>query len=209
MRQTDVMTLLAATLLGFSSALGTAAEPTIQFNRDVRPILADNCFPCHGPDAGKRKADLRLDVRDAAVESGAIAPGKPADSSLVERIFSEDADVRMPPAESNKHLTLKQKEILKRWIAEGAAYQKHWAYESPAKAQIPAGENGVDVLVRNRLAVVGLRPSPEADHRTLIRRLYSDLIGLPPTPEDVAKFENDKEAQAYERLVQRLLANPH
>jgi uncharacterized protein DUF1553/uncharacterized protein DUF1549/cytochrome c len=209
MRQTERSILLAAALTAVGFSIGNAAEPAIQFNRDVRPILADNCFPCHGPDAGKRKADLRLDVRDAAVESGAIVPGKAANSSLVERIFSDDADLCMPPAESNKRLTAKQKETLKQWIAEGAAYQKHWAYEAPLKAQVPAGENGVDLLVRKRLATIGLQPSPEADRRTLIRRLYSDLIGLPPTPDDVANFENDKQPQPYERLVQRLLDNPH
>src|ERR1043165_5026036 len=104
--------IFIAGLLGMAACTCTAAEEFVQFNRDVRPILADNCFPCHGPDAAKRKADLRLDLRDAAVESGAIVPGKAKESSLVERIFSDDADVRMPPAESNKHLTQKQKETL-------------------------------------------------------------------------------------------------
>ena len=125
------------------------------------------------------------------------------------RILSDDADERMPPAESNKHLTDRQKDILQRWIAQGAEYQRHWSYEPPVKAPIPAGENGVDVLVRQRLAEIGLKPSPEADRRTLIRRLYSDLLGLPPTPEETAAFEADGQPGAYERLVDRVLANPH
>lgn len=202
--------LMALFGLGLLAGEGRlAAEDRIQFNRDVRPILSDNCFACHGPDASSRQADLRLDLRDAAIEAAAIVPEKPDASSLIERILSEDADSQMPPPEANKHLTPRQKEILKQWIAEGAEYQKHWSYEPPVKAEIPAGENGVDVLVRRRLEKVGLKPSPAADRRTLIRRLHSDLIGLPPTPEEVDAFEKDGDPKAYERLVDRLLANPH
>src|SRR5262245_18292254 len=124
MRNRDICYVMAAILLVIVPISLLAAE-RLQFNRDVRPILADHCFPCHGPDAAKRKADLRLDMRDVAIEAGAIAPGKVDKSSLVERIFSEDADTRMPPAEANKQLTPKQKGILKQWIAEGAEYQKH------------------------------------------------------------------------------------
>lgn len=181
----------------------------LQFNRDIRPILADNCFFCHGPDAGHRKGDLRLDVRDAAIEHGAIQPGKPDQSSLVTRVFMHDGDERMPPAESNKVLTEKQQKTLRQWIAEGAEYQQHWAYEPPVKAKIPAGTNGVDHLVRERLQQIGLKPSAEADRRTLLRRLYADLLGLPPTPAETAEFENDTRPDAYERLVDRVLANPH
>ncbi len=183
--------------------------PTIDFNRDVRPILSDNCFFCHGPDANHREAELRLDLRDDAIEHDAIVPGKPDQSNLIARILSDDADEVMPPPDSNKKLTERQKEILKRWIAQGAEYRKHWAYEPPVKAAIPAGQNGVDVLVRKRLAEIGLKPSPEADRRTLIRRLYSDLLGLPPTPEEVQQFVNDSSADAYEQLVERVLENPH
>jgi hypothetical protein len=190
-------------------AICTAADDPVQFNRDVRPILSDNCFPCHGPDAGKRKDDLRLDVRDAAIEAGAISPGDVKSSTLVDRIFSNDADERMPPAESNKQLTEKQKDILKRWVEQGAEYQKHWSYEPPVKVAIPAGQNGVDFLVQKRLTAVRLKPSSEADRRTLIRRLYSDLIGLPPTPEQVTAFENDGRADAYEKLVEQTLSSRH
>jgi hypothetical protein len=201
--------ILGFALVALSAASCRAADDRVQFNRDVRPILSDNCFPCHGPDAGNRKGDLRLDVRDDAVEAGAITPGKVKSSGVVERIFSEDADERMPPAESNKQLTDKQKEVLKRWVEQGAEYQKHWSYEPPVKVAIPAGENGVDFLVRKRLAAIGLKRSPKADLRTLIRRLYSDLIGLPPTPEEVAAFEKDERNDAYEQLVEKLLSNRH
>ncbi len=199
---------MAALLLAVG-AMGAIADERVEFNRDVRPILADNCFPCHGPDESHRKADLRLDLREAALTAQAIVPGKPDESALVERIFSDDAGERMPPDKSNKRLSDRQKEILKRWIAEGAQYQKHWSYEPPVKAPISAGENGVDLFVRKRLSEIGLTPSPEADRRTLIRRLHSDLIGLPPTPEEAAAFETDTEPAAYQRLVERLLANPH
>lgn len=192
-------------------ALGktVVAAERLQFNRDVRPILSDNCFFCHGPDAGHRKGDLRLDVRDAAIEHGAIQPGKPDQSMLVTRVFMHDGDERMPPADSNKALTDKQKEILRRWVAEGAEYQQHWSYEPPVQAKIPNGENGIDHLVRERLKQIGLKPSAEADRRTLIRRLYADLIGLPPTPAETDEFVNDARPDAYEQLVDRVLANPH
>ncbi len=127
----------------------------------------------------------------------------------MERILSEDADELMPPSKSNKKLTSRQREILKRWVEQGAEYQQHWSYERPVKAEIPAGQNAVDVLVRRRLAEVGLKPSPEADRRTLIRRLRSDLLGLPPSPEEVRAFIDDPSPRAYERLVDRLLASPH
>ena len=195
-----------------SASLAQAAAPLpakVEFNRDVRPILADNCFFCHGPDAGHREADLRLDVREEALESAAFVPGEPAQSALIERILADDPEERMPPPDSRKELTERQKEILKLWIEQGAEYQRHWAYEPPVKADIAAGQNGVDVLVWRRLAEIGLKPSPEADRRTLIRRLSWDLIGLPPTPEEVVAFENDSSPTAYENLVDRLLQNPH
>ena len=185
------------------------ADERVQFNRDIRPILADNCFLCHGPDAARRQADLRLDRREPAVAAGAIVPGEPAESSLVQRILSDDPDERMPPLESHKSLTDHQKETLQRWIAQDAEYQLHWAYEPPVKAPVPVGENGVDFLVQKRLAEVGLQPSPEADRRTLLRRVYSDLLGLPPSPEEMAAFLADDQPGAYERVVERALASPH
>ncbi len=181
----------------------------IEFNRDVRPILSDNCFYCHGPDASHRKAKLRLDVREAALAKEALVPGKAAESELVARINAQDEDEVMPPPDSHKRLSARDKAVLTRWIEQGAVYQQHWAYEPPARAAIPAGANAIDHLVAQRLAAVGLTPSPEADRRTLIRRLHFDLLGLPPTPAEVAAFENDRAPEAYARLVERVLANPH
>ncbi|MHB1080946.1 MAG: PSD1 and planctomycete cytochrome C domain-containing protein [Prosthecobacter sp.] len=181
----------------------------IQYNRDVQPILSDNCFYCHGNDPKHREADLRLDIRDEAVKAEAFIPGKAAKSELVSRILTADEDDLMPPPDSHKKLTQRQKEILKKWIDQGAPYQLHWSYEKPVKAAIPAGKNGVDVLVQQRLAEIGLKPSPQADARTLIRRLYLDLIGLPPTPEEVASFEKGPSPAAYAKVVESLLKNPH
>ncbi len=192
----------------FLSAAAVSAAP-VSFNREIRPILSDNCFFCHGPDAGHRQADLRLDVRADAVAAGAIVPGKPAESTLMSRVNATDAGELMPPPESHKKLNAKQKDLLSQWIAQGADYQKHWAYETPVKAEVPAGTNGVDHLVRRRLAEIGLAPSNEADRRTLIRRLSFDLLGLPPTPDEVAAFVADTRPDADVFLVDRLLASPH
>jgi len=198
------------TLSAFSIApVRLGAAEGIQFNRDIRPILSDNCFFCHGPDAGHRQADLRLDIRDDAIAGGAIEPGDIEASVLVARILSDDPDLVMPPPDSNKRLTAEQIETLRAWVAEGAAYQLHWAYEPPVKPEVPAGEHPVDHLVRQRLAQLGLSPSPRADRRTLIRRLHTDLLGLPPSPEAVDEFVQDGSPDAYERLVDRLLQSPH
>jgi hypothetical protein len=198
-------------VLALSSSLGgeLPVPAQIEFNRDVRPILSDNCFSCHGPDASHRKGKLRLDLRDAVLARDAFVPGKPADSELVARLHAKDEDEVMPPPDSHKKLSARDKTILERWIAQGANYQKHWAYEAPVKAEIPGGAHGVDVLVARRLAAVGMKASNEADRRTLIRRLHSDLLGLPPTPAEVAAFESDRSPDAYARLVERVLANPH
>ena len=200
--------LLLSGILAAASVAGEVPEK-IEFNRDVRPILSDKCFLCHGPDAGTRKAKLRLDVREDALARGAFVPGKPAESELLLRIASKESDEVMPPPETHKTIAPRERAILERWIAQGAPYQRHWAYEPPVKAAIPAGANGVDVLVARRLSELGLKPSPEADRRTLIRRLYSDLTGLPPAPEDVAAFERDTAPDAYPRLVERVLQSPH
>jgi Protein of unknown function (DUF1553)/Protein of unknown function (DUF1549)/Planctomycete cytochrome C len=211
-------TALVFAVVGALARWTHAAEPPrparIEFDRDVRPILSDNCFHCHGPDKNAREAELRLDLRAEAIKTAAsgatpIAPGKPEASELVRRIRSSDADEVMPPPDSHKTLTQRQKEILERWIGQGAAYQKHWSFEPPVKAEVPAGQNGIDFLVRKRLAEVGFASSPEADRRTLIRRLYFDLLGLPPTPQEVATFVQDSTPDAYERLVDHVLENPH
>ena len=147
--------------LAFLVFATTAAAQPVQFNRDVRPILSENCFVCHGPDKNHRKADLRLDVRESAIKEKAFVPGKPDKSALVERLFTKDEDDLMPPPDSHKVLTAQQKDILKRWIAEGAEYQPHWAYIAPVKAAITEpSANPVDALVGARLAKLGLKPSP-------------------------------------------------
>jgi hypothetical protein len=192
-----------------AAATPLAVPEQVEFNRDVRPILSDKCFHCHGPDPSHRKGKLRLDLRDEALQREAFVPGRPGESELVARILSPHEDEVMPPPESNKRLSARDKSVLQQWIQQGATYQKHWAYELPVKAPIPAGVNGVDALVAQRLKTVGLTPSPEADRRTLIRRLHFDLLGLPPTAAEVAAFENDASPTAYEALVERVLANPH
>jgi hypothetical protein len=194
-----------------TSVIAPAAEVSavIEFNRDIRPILSDNCFQCHGPDKNHRKAELRLDVREEATRKEAFVPGKPDQSELVKRLHSKDPDEVMPPPDSNKKLTSHQKSLLENWIRQGAPYQLHWSYEKPVKPPVPAGVHPVDALVQRRLSAVGLQSSPEADRRTLVRRLYADLLGLPPSPADVASFVGDKDPGAYSKLVSKLLANKH
>jgi hypothetical protein len=205
---------LASVLLVVGPA---AAAPSgkLEFNRDIRPILSDKCFACHGPDSAARKADLRLDQREAAIEFGALKPGEPSSSPIVERIFSEEPDLQMPPADSHKRLSPEQKETLKRWIAEGAEYQPHWSFIPPGRPALPAVKdqawvrNPIDAFILARLEAEGLSPAPEADRRTLIRRLSLDLTGLPPKPELVEEFVADASPEAYEKVVNRLLESPH
>jgi len=188
----------------------------VQFNRDIRPILSDHCFSCHGPDVQKMKGGLRLDLREAALQpakSGkkAILPGDAGGSELVRRLLTDDVDELMPPPEAHKPLSPEQKSMLRRWIAEGAEYQGHWAYQPLVRPVLPSGvegEGGIDRLVRTRLESIGLTPAAEADRRTLARRLSLDLTGLPATPEMVAAFESDTAPGAYERFVDRLMATP-
>ena len=187
----------------------------VDFNRDVRPILSENCFYCHGQDPNKREADLRLDVRDVALKLKAFVPGNADASELITRINTDDRDDLMPPPKSNRRLSPAQKETLKRWISEGANYSQHWAYVPPVRPQAPAvknpagARNPIDGLVLEKLEAAGLQPSPEASRETLIRRLSLDLIGLPPKPEEVDAFVADTSPDAYEKVVERLLASPH
>ncbi len=204
MIQTYAVVAAVLILPGFS----LAAE-RIEFNRDVRPILSNNCFVCHGPDKNNRQAELRLDIRHDALTKQAFVPGDSQQSELIVRIHSEQADQQMPPPDSNKQLTVREREILKLWIEQGAEYQAHWSYEKPIKATIPVGQNGVDVLVRKQLDERGLQPSSSTDRRTLIRRLYADLLGLPPNPREVTQFTDDPDPTAYARLVERTLESPH
>lgn len=186
-----------------------AVADSVEFNRDIRPILSDNCFYCHGNDASHRKAKLRLDIREEAIKREAFVPGNPDASELVKRLFLTDPDEVMPPPDSHKKLTPEQKVLLKRWVAEGAQYQNHWAYDAPVKAPTPSNEKAIDTLIAARLKKKGLQTAPEADRRTLARRLHADLLGLPPTPEEVDAFIKDTSPDAYAKLVERLLASPH
>jgi hypothetical protein len=198
---------------GLGKPLG-AAEPQMDFNRDIRPILSENCFYCHGQDGNQRQADLRLDVRDAAVEAGAIVPGSLADSQLIERIRTSDPELKMPPASSNRHLTDEQIALLEQWVANGAQYATHWAFQPLSRPEPPAveqrdwGRTPVDAFVLAKIESAGLQPAPEADRATLIKRLYADLLGLPPDPAEVERFVVSREPDAYERLVEQLLASP-
>jgi hypothetical protein len=199
------------------AAFAILSQPVIaapvDFNRDIRPILASQCYACHGPDEKTRKADLRLDVRDAAVKSGALVPGKIAESKLLERITSKDADEVMPPVKSKKPpLTAEQIALFKQWVADGANYSEHWSFAKLTRPDVPkleGAKNPIDAFIRYRLQQEGVKPSVEANRVTLIRRLSFDLTGLPPKPEDVKAFVEDKSADAYEKLVDRLLASPN
>jgi hypothetical protein len=192
-----------------------AAERKLEYNRDIRPILAENCFACHGPDSAARKADLRLDRREDALKAEVIVPGKPDDSPLVDRIFADKPGRMMPPKKSLKKLTPAQKETLKHWIAQGAEYQPHWSFIAPKRPQPPAVKkagwvrNPLDNFILAELEKHGLAPAPEADRRTLARRLSLDLTGLPPTPAEVEAFVKDTAPDAYERYVDRLMRSPH
>jgi hypothetical protein len=206
---------LAALLLTAAARADAPPPERPQYNRDVRPILAENCFACHGPDSASRQAGLRLDVRAEAVEADAIVPGRPQRSALVSRIFSPSAKRRMPPEKTHKKLTAAEKETLKRWIAQGAEYQPHWSLIAPKRPPVPAVKtpgwvrNPIDQFILAGLERHGLKPAPEADRRTLARRASLDLTGLPPAPEEVEAFVNDKAPDAYERYVDRLLKSPH
>src|SRR5579862_2770222 len=199
-------------LLVLCLTLAAAAEP-VKFNRDIRPIMSDTCFRCHGPDKRARMASMRLDHRDEAVKQTAtgaipIVPGDPDKSAIVQRIFATDPARRMPPQYAEKVLTDAQKDTIRRWVAEGAVYEGHWAYQPikrPAVPTVAGVTNPIDAYIQYRLAKEGLTPSPEADRRTLIRRVTFDLTGLPPTYEEVRNFENDKSPDAYEKVVDRLL----
>ena len=192
-----------------------AAAVEVSFNRDVRPILSENCFYCHGQDGNKRKQELRLDVREAALEKKAFVPGDAAGSELVKRIFSTDADELMPPPDSHRSLSAAQRETLKKWIAEGAQYETHWTYVAPVRPAVPEvqspgwARNEVDRFVLARLEAAGLAPSRDAERAVLLRRLHMDLTGLPPEPAEVDAFINDAAPDAYEKRVAQIMASPH
>ncbi len=214
--------LLLALLLGLaatSAPLRAAPEPS--FSQDIRPLLSDLCFKCHGPDDKGRKGQLRLDDRDAALRGGktghpALKPGHPEESEIIKRLRSQDPDEMMPPPALKKSLTPAQRDLFEQWIARGATYEKHWAFSPPTLPAVPPPthpawpqHNEVDAFVQAQLAPLGLAPSPAADPRALFRRLSLDLTGLIPTPAELDTFLADSSPQAYEHAVDRLLASPN
>jgi mono/diheme cytochrome c family protein len=212
----------AATLLSVAAfTLPAGAAPgRIGFNDQIRPILSNACFQCHGPDEKKREADLRLDTFEGATRDlggyKAVLPGKPDQSALIERMISHDKEEVMPPPKSKKpRATEAQIRLLKQWISEGAAYEGHWSFQPVRKVQPPAVRsetsvrNPVDRFILAKLEALGIAPSAEADKSTLLRRVHLDLTGLPPTPEERETFLRDNSSDAYEKVVERLLASPH
>ncbi|MCE9533808.1 MAG: DUF1549 domain-containing protein, partial [Planctomycetes bacterium] len=203
----------ASLLAIFSSQVFAADLSPVDFSRDVRPILANSCFACHGQDEKQRKGKLQLDVRDEAIKK-AIVPGKGSASPLVQRIREKDLESVMPPPHAKKPpITVAQADLLERWINEGAKFDLHWAYIKPAHPEVrKAGDqtwirNPIDAFISQGFEKQKVKPAAEADRMTLIRRLSFDLVGLPPTPEEVDAFVNDSSPGAYEKLVDRLLAS--
>ena len=202
-----------------TAAVLVAAEPDRPtFNRDIRPIMSDTCFRCHGPDRNARLAGMRLDIREEAIRptrSGRIpiVPGDPDKSEIVARVFADGATV-MPPRAAHKELTQAQKDTIRRWVAEGAVYEGHWAYQPVKRPAVPAAadasriENPIDRFIQDRLRREGLTPAHRADQRTLLRRVTLDLTGLPPTPDEMRAFLADGTPDAYEKVVDRLLSSP-
>ncbi len=208
---------LACLMTLTASAAEAPLPKTIDFNRDIRPILSDNCYACHGPDKNKRKADLRLDTKDGLFshhdQTSLLVPGKPDASELYRRLTTSDKNERMPDPKSGKRLSDRQLALVKKWIEQGAPWKGHWAFLKPVRPELPPGDNPfirtpVDRFILAQLQPAGLHPSPEADRVTLIRRLSFDLTGLPPTKAEVDAFVNDHDPDAYVKLVDRLLASP-
>ncbi|MCH5374455.1 MAG: DUF1549 domain-containing protein, partial [Planctomycetes bacterium] len=205
--------LLVAVALGS----GNSAPAQVDFSREIQPILSNRCFKCHGPDEQAREADLRLDTaEEATADRGgyqAIAPGEPESSAVIERIEASDADLRMPPADSGLKLEPEQIALVRQWIREGATYEQHWAFRPIRRPALPTVSsdwvrNPIDVFIAARQRMAGIEPSPEADRSTLIRRVYLDLLGLPPDPEQVDRYVSDSGPNAYERMVDGVLASP-
>jgi hypothetical protein len=201
---------LAALALPFGAK---AKSATIEFDRDVRPILSDNCFYCHGSDPNHRKAKMRLDTAEGAAAKKAFVPGKPEESELIRRIFSKDPDEHMPPPDSNRHLTDEQKEILRDWIQQGGKYGTHWAFIAPVRPELPKVKNKkwprneIDHFILAKLESEKIKPNPEAPLEKLLRRVSLDLDGLPPTPEQLENWRAHKDP--FSAAVDELLASPH
>ncbi len=206
--------LILAAIAG--NPISASSLPKALYNRDIRPILSENCFVCHGTDRGKRQANLRLDMRTDALAHGAIVPGHPEQSQLVTRIMAGQSPILMPPATSHKSLTPAQKNLVIRWIKEGAVYQEHWAYVAPQRVPIPVVKksknlvkSAIDAFIFSRLEEKKILPSPTADPRTLLRRVSLDITGLPPTPQEIQDYLSDHSPNAYEKVVDRLMKSPH
>ncbi|MEM6689177.1 MAG: PSD1 and planctomycete cytochrome C domain-containing protein [Planctomycetota bacterium] len=206
--------VLFAALVLTSTTQGGEPRREVDFSRDIRPILSGRCFACHGPDEGSREADLRLDQRQGAIEFDAIVPGSAEESLIMERITTDDPDLRMPP--TGARLSKEQVESIRNWIDAGAEYESHWAYQKPEPLKLPElshvdwpRENPIDYFVQQRLVVEGLEPSPPATPEEIVRRLSLDLIGLPPSPEEVEAFASNPSDQNYEQTVDGLLASKH
>jgi hypothetical protein len=217
MRQKANIALFLSVLTLVSAARAWGSD-TVRFNRDIRPLLAENCFACHGPDPANRKEGLRFDREEgffsARKDGTPVVKGDVAHSLMVQRITSPDSDQIMPPVKSHKTLTNPQKDLIKRWIEQGAPWEAHWSWIVPVKSTLPGVKNAawvrnpIDQFILAKLEEKGLTPAAEADQRSLLRRVSFDLTGLPPTPEDIAAFLDDKSPDAYEHAVDRLLASP-
>ncbi|MGN6136103.1 MAG: PSD1 and planctomycete cytochrome C domain-containing protein [Aureliella sp.] len=200
----------AGTLCLLSALPAMAGEPTVDFGRDVLPILSDNCFHCHGPDEKSREADLSLHTSAGALggESPVVIPGDSAASLLIQRVASDDPDEVMPPPDSKRQLSTAQIELLRKWVEQGAKWDKHWAYQKPVRPELPSNKPAIDAFIDLQIEQVGLTAAPPASRETLIRRLTLDLTGLPPTLEEVDAFLADRSPDAYERVVDRLIQSP-
>ncbi|MDG2130961.1 MAG: PSD1 and planctomycete cytochrome C domain-containing protein [Fuerstiella sp.] len=208
-------TLQRLSVLILSCLVPSVSASEIDFSRDIRPILSDNCFRCHGPDAENREGNLRLDLRNTSIESGAISPGEPGASKIMQRILSDDGDTVMPPESTEKKVSTDEVTLLRKWIAEGAEYSEHWAFVAPQRPEVPGlttdrpVRNPIDSFVAAKLAIHNIESGPPADLVTLVRRVYLDMLGLPPTPEQVDVFVTDQRDDAFQRLVEHLLQSPH
>lgn len=225
MREMTFHTLLSITICVVSMSVAqtsygqtsTPSEEPLQYTRDIRPILAEYCFACHGQDSASREADLRLDIRDEALDFGAIEPNDPDSSELIRRIYSDDEDFIMPPQHMKKPMKDEERERLKRWIQEGAKYEEHWALTNPQKPELPTvtdaswPRNAIDHFVLNRLESEGLKPAKALEPRAIFRRLHLDITGLPPQPADIESFEaefNKNSEEAMSTWIDRLMATP-